>query len=168
MIEDRLRYILSTVNEWLKFAEAKNGALLGVDIAIIFGLFQIISDEISKGLIYSAIGLTGISAISALLSFIPQLKAPSIVPKKRGEKEANLIFYGHIANYDPESYIKALYSEAGTEITSKSTMELTYAHQIITNSRIALKKNRYFYIGLWLTVFGLLLLIITVLLFLRT
>ena len=75
VMEDRLRYILSTVNEWLKFAEAKNGALLGVDIAIIFGLLQVISDEISKGWIYLAISFIGLSALSALLSFIPQLKA---------------------------------------------------------------------------------------------
>ncbi len=167
MMEDRLRYILSTVNEWLKFAEAKNGALLGVDIATIFGLFQVVSDEISKGWIYIAISLTGLSALSALLSFVPQLKAPSMIYKKRGGKETSLMFYGHIAKYDPEAYIMALYSEVGTEIPSKLTIELDYAHQIITNSRIALKKNRYFNIGLWLTVLGLLLLIITLLLSLR-
>ena len=167
-MEDRLRYILSTVNEWLKFAEAKNGALLGVDIAIIFGLFQVISDEISKGWIYLAIVFTGLSALSALFSFVPQLKAPSMIRQKRGDKETSLIFYGHIAKYEPEGYIKALYSTAGTEVPSNLTFELDYAYQIIINSRIALKKNRYFNIGLWLTVLGLLLLIITLLLFLRT
>lgn len=167
-MEDRLRYILSTVNEWIKFAEAKNGALLGVDIAIVFGLFQVISDEISKGWIYSAISLTGLSALSALFSFIPQLKAPSMIDKKSEDKETDLIFYGSVAKYEPESYINALYSMVGIELPSEVTMELNYAHQIITNSRIALKKNRYFNIGLWLTVLGLVLLIITLLLFLRT
>jgi len=167
-MEDRLRYILSTVNEWLKFAEAKNGALLGVDIAIIFGLFQVISDEISKGWIYLAISFIGLSALSALLSFIPQLKALSIIQQKRGDKETSLIFYGHIAKYESEAYVNALYSAAGIEVPSKLMIELDYAHQIIINSRIALKKNRYFNVGLCLTVLGLLLLIITLLLFLRT
>ena len=48
-MEDRLRYILSVVNEWLKFAEAKNGALLAVDVAIVFGILQLISNTSSKG-----------------------------------------------------------------------------------------------------------------------
>ena len=167
-MEDRLRYIFSTVNEWIKFAEAKNGALLGVDIAIMFGLFQLISDGISKSWIYVAISLTALSALCALFSFIPQLKAPSMIGQKRGDKETSLIFYGHVAKYEPEVYIEALYSAAGTEAPSKITVELDYAQQIIANSRIALKKNRYFNIGLWLTVIGVLLLIITLLLSLQT
>lgn len=167
-MEDRLRYILSATNEWLKFAEAKNGALLGVNIAIISGLLYVISDVLSKSCIYIVISFAGLSALSALLSFIPQLKAPLEIHQKREDKEKSLIFYGHIAKYDPEAYIKALYSETGTEVPSKLTIELDYAHQIITNSRIALKKNCYFNLGLWLTVLGLFLLIITLLLFLRT
>ena len=51
-MENRLRYILSSVNGWLRFAEAKNGTLLGVNIAIVFGLGQVINDSISKGWIY--------------------------------------------------------------------------------------------------------------------
>ena len=158
-MEDRLRYILSTVNDWLKFAEAKNGALLGIDIAIIFGLFQVIGSEISRGWIYLAISFTGLSALSALFSFIPQLKAHPKGQQRQRNEGTNLIFYGHIAESNPELYLKALYSEVGTEEPPESKIELDYAHQIIINSRIALRKNRYFSIGLWLTVLGLFLLI---------
>ena len=154
-MEDRLRYILSVVNEWLKFAEAKNGALLAVDVAIVFGILQLISNTSSKGWTYLAIFLIGLSAISALLSFIPQLKVTSSAKQKTRDKETSLIFYGHIAKYDPENYVRTLYSGAGIEGPSIASIELDFAQQIITNSRIALRKNRYFSAGLWLTVLGL-------------
>ena len=36
-MERRLQYLLDQVNAWLRFAEAKNGALLATDAALIFG-----------------------------------------------------------------------------------------------------------------------------------
>lgn len=163
IMEDRLRYILSTVNEWIKFAEAKNGALLGVDIAILFGFLQFISDTSSIAWTYFAISLIGLSAISALLSFIPQLKEPSFLKRKGGDKETSLIFYGHLAKNEPENYIRSLYSGVGMEISSIASIELDYARQIITNSQVALRKNRYFSVGLWFTMVGLLLFLLPLL-----
>ncbi len=154
-MEDRLRYVLSVVNEWLKFAEAKNGALLAVDVAIVFGILQLTSNASSRGWIPFAISLIGLSAISALLSFIPQLKVTSPKERKGDDKATSLIFYGHFAKYQPESYVKTMYSRVGIEAPSITPIELDFAQQIIINSRIALRKNRYFSAGLWLTVLGL-------------
>jgi len=77
-LEERLRYILSTVNEWLKFAEAKNGALLAVDAAIIFGIFKLTSDSAWPHAIFSylTISLVIASAVSCLISYIPKIKNP--------------------------------------------------------------------------------------------
>jgi len=160
-VEERLRYILTTVNEWLKFAEAKNGALLVADIAILFGVFRLLNESTGpKVFIYLAIFLVIVSTISSLVSFIPQLKVSSFIPKKRTEKEASLIFYGHIAKYEPQSYIKALYAESGAEPAAIASIEVDYAQQIITNSRIALRKYLCFNVGLWLTVLALLFLLV--------
>jgi hypothetical protein len=160
-VEEKLRYILTTINEWLKFAEAKNGALLAADIAILFGVFGLLSEPtIPKVVIYLAIFLVIASAISSLISFIPQLKISQFIYKKRTEKETSLIFYGHIAKDEPQSYIKALYSESGAEPVAITPIELDYAQQIIINSRIAVRKYRCFNVGLWLTVLSLLLLLV--------
>jgi len=160
-VEERLRYILISVNEWLKFAEAKNGALLAADIAILFGVFRLLNDStVQRVVIYLAIFLIIVSAISSLISFIPQLKISSFTHKKRMEKETNLIFYGHIAKYEPQSYIEALYAESGAEPVAITSIELDYAQQIIVNSRIAVRKYLCFNAGLWLTVLSLLLLLV--------
>ena len=159
-MEERLRYILTTVNEWLKFAEAKNGALLVADIALLFGVFRLLNESTGqKVFIYLAIFLVIVSAISSLVSFIPQLKLSSFTPRKRTEKEASLIFYGHIAKYEPQSYIKALYAESGSAPAAIASIEVDYAQQIIINSRIAVRKYLCFNVGLWLTVLALLFLL---------
>lgn len=163
-MEERLRYILTTVNEWLKFAEAKNGALLVADIAILFGVFRLLNDSTGQRVsIYLAIFLVIVSAISSLVSFIPQLKISSFIPKKRTKKEHSLIFYGHIAKYEPQSYIEALYAESGAEPAAIAPIEVDYAQQIIINSRIAVRKYLCFNIGLWLTVLSLLFLLVVTL-----
>jgi len=164
-VEERLRYILTTVNEWLKFAEAKNGGLLVADIAILFGTFSLLNESIGQGLpIHLAIVLVIGSAASSLVSFSPQLGLLSSKSKRRTRKEASLIFYGHIAEYEPQSYIEALHAESGTERTAITPIEVDYAQQIIMNSRIAMRKHLCFKIGLWLTVSALLLLLVVSLL----
>ena len=169
-MEERLRYILSTVNEWLKFAEAKNGALLAADTAILFGIFKLASElsGLQACVSYFAIFLITSSAVSCLLSFIPKLKIPLLEFERKRGKEDSLIFYGHIARYDPQSYLEVLFAQSGVEPPTNSSIEIDYAKQIITNSRIALRKYRCFNIGLWLTVAALLVLLIVGLVFVTT
>jgi hypothetical protein len=160
-MEEKLRYILTTVSEWLKFAEAKNGALLVADTAILFGVFTVLNrSTVQRVFIYLAVILVIVSAISSLVSFIPQLKVFSFTSKKRAGKKASLVFYGHIAEYEPQSYIEALHAESGTEPAVIAPMEVDYAQQIITNSRIAVRKYRCFNVGLCLTVLALLFLLV--------
>jgi hypothetical protein len=159
-MEEKLRYILTMVNEWLKFAEAKNGALLVADTAILFGVFTVLNRSAAQRVfIYLAVVLVIVSAISSLVSFIPQLKVLSFTSKKRTGKKANLLFYGDIAEHDPQSYIEALHAESGTESKVIEPMEVDYAQQIITNSRIAVRKYRCFNVGLYPTILALLFLL---------
>lgn len=46
-MEERLKFIFANVNEWLRFAEAKNGVLVAFNGAAIWGTLQSL-DEISK------------------------------------------------------------------------------------------------------------------------
>ena len=160
-VEDRLRYILSLVNEWLKFAEAKNGALLAVDSAMIFGVFKLSeSGWPHVGLFYLTISVLIASAVSCLISFIPKLKMPTFTMKREPDSGDSLIYYGHIAKYNPENYLKALYGQADTGSVSPSSLEVDYAKQIVTNSRIALRKYFCFTVALWFAVGALTLLLI--------
>ena len=162
-MEERLRYILSTVNEWLKFAEAKNGALLAVDSAIIFGALKLVSDAswLNAILSYSTVSLAIASAVSCLVSFIPRINLPSFTLRKIPEKDTSLLFYAHIAKYNPESYLKALCSQSCDSMESSSSLEIDFARQIVTNSKIAVKKYNCFTVGLWLTVTALILLLLS-------
>lgn len=168
-MEERLRYVLTTVNEWLKFAEAKNGALLVADIAILFGVFSLLNESSGQRvLIHLAIPLVIVSTTSSLVSFLPQLKVFSFTSKKRTGKKASLIFYGHIAEYEPQSYVEALHAESGAEPAAIVSIEVDYAQQIIINSRIAVRKYLCFKVGLWLTVLALLLLLVASLMSIMT
>lgn len=161
-MEERLRYILTTVNEWLKFAEAKNGALLAVDSAIIFGIFKLASDSAWPHVIfpYLTISLVIVSSVSCLVSFIPRIKIPTFTLSQKPDATASLLFYTHIAKYDPESYLKALHGRTDDSTTLSSSFEMDFARQIVTNSRIAVKKYYCFTVALWLTVVALILLLI--------
>ncbi len=153
-MEERLRFILSLVNDWLKFAEAKNGVLLAVDLGILVALSGSISSSLlPKVTMLFAIVLVFLAVVAVLVSFIPQtrlrnsIRAPATL-----QQGSSLLFFAHIAEYEPDSYMKALYSQIHQDTTVVSSLELDYSGQIITNSRIALFKYRCFNIGLWLTV----------------
>ncbi len=42
-MEERLKYVLSLINEWLRFAEAKNAALVAADTGIVLGVISVFS-----------------------------------------------------------------------------------------------------------------------------
>jgi|Deesub1362A_J573_1020465.scaffolds.fasta_scaffold04695_5 hypothetical protein len=160
-METRLREILDLVNQWLKFAEAKNAALLAANSTIAFALLKSLQQFGSLPLwlniyVYIAIALLFISAALSLLSFIPKTHIPWIASTRRPAIEDNLLFYGHIAAYDAKSYLKALYRETGADKIEPSGLEEDYAEQIIINSRISLAKYRLFAAGACITLSAIL------------
>ncbi len=154
-MEDRLKYILTLVNEWLAFAEKKNALLIAADSAVILGLIRILKNDLSTCLyiyVYSAIGCLLVSALSCLISFIPKLKKPLLFPLKKPQSSDNLFFYGDIAKYTPADYINALYKASELETSKILSIEKALSEQIIINSRIALTKYKYFRLALWMTI----------------
>lgn len=155
-MEERLGHILSIVNEWLKFAEAKNAALLAANTAIIFAVLRVLDSKTICRQWLSAYLLLGLlllaaAAFIALVSFIPQVRIPWLALRRQPSSRDNLLFYGDIAYYDPTNYLQALGARTTPAANAFSSFEQDYAVQIVTNSRIALRKYVLFSAAIWLT-----------------
>lgn len=158
-MEEKLRFLLSTVNDWLKFAEGKNAALLVADSALIFGMRKLLVELhclerhwlIDSWYTCGAMFLLVLGATCCLLSFVPQLNKPSTKGEKQPVNSCNLLFFGDIARYEPSAYLRTLYTQQDSVPEELSAVELDYAHQIVVNSRIAIKKYKFFNIALWFT-----------------
>lgn len=153
-VEEKLRFVLTQTNDWLKYAEAKNGVLLAIDMGILVTLFSIDNGNyLTKATTLPAMVLTFLAVISLLVSFIPKLNLRKLtISSEIPHKGINLLFFAHIAKLDPNSYLRELYHQLNQENTSVSRHELDYAEQIVNNSRIAMMKYNCFTIGFWLSI----------------
>lgn len=150
-MEEKLNSIFINTNDWLKFAEAKNGIIITLNGAGIFGLINLIGDEPVgliqyKLLIILLLFSMIVSLIIALLSFFPNLKISHLYSKKISVND-NLVYYGHICKYPTEKYVIALYSNFENRNISYAECpkyEKQLAEQIVINSRIAMKKYYLF------------------------
>jgi hypothetical protein len=159
-MREHLRFVLATTNEWLKFGEAKNLAALafsGAAIGSYVRAVDIVCLPLTPKILVSA-GIAGltIAGICALLSFMPILDSPFLYAQRATQDSDNLLFYGHIAHYQPSEFL------ARTAILLQQehhdAIDERYAEQIITNSRIALRKYQFFNIACWSGLIGILLL----------
>ena len=171
-MEENLKDIFNNVNEWLKFAEAKNGILIALLGTALFTLLDkstsilflnnisisnntlVIKFDInlfvSLYLVFLIIFL--VIAISIMLiSFLPQTKQVFKIKDIKNEND-NSLFYGDIIKYTPEEYLEFI--EPDRENFSRS--ELDYAYQIVINSHIAYKKYKYFELALLAILSGIL------------
>ena len=152
MVDSFLKESLTKADEWIKFAEAKNAALLSFSAAV----FLAIANHLLMGtnldsfttfcasyilvLLFAAIILT-------LLSFIPRLNI--ITPENEEKRESdNCLFFGHVRKYSPSEYLKLIdtFQDENKEYT---LIDLAYAEQIVINSRIAYLKFKQFDLAVW-------------------
>ena len=152
-MREHLEKAFSNVNEWLKFAEQKNAALIAFNSAVVFGLLSLSlpPNVVLRGYVYLAVALLAIAVILALASFIPRTRIPWVMPRSRNDEDDNLLFFGHAANYTPERYLAALAKALGETPEPCGRIEKMYAEQIVMNSKIALYKYSCFTAGIWLT-----------------
>lgn len=135
---------LDRVNYWLSFAEAKNGILLGVNIAIIAVLINMFK---AVPIMCTICILTLlISSLCCILSFIPNLGKASKKGRKINGERLNLIFYADIALFESyEEYlnsVKRRYFRDNND--SNGILELDFAEEIVINSKICMKKYKWF------------------------
>lgn len=166
-MKDDIKDIFSNVNEWLKFAEAKNAALIVFHLGSIFGVATIITQNKCGTIphpilyyLYSFIILSTVGLFFALFSFLPQTRIEDVLGKKIEDffcsnnfaVEENLLFYGYINSCDRDSYLSKLCESCEREIGQCSKLELDYVNQIVTNSRLTVRKYFYFRIALFFTI----------------
>jgi hypothetical protein len=155
-----LHHILALVNEWLKFAEAKNAALLIAASAVVLGVPSVAAQLqlcSSWTAIYVTwlIALAALSALVAAFSLLPRTRIPWLLPSTPPQLPGNVLFYGEIHKLDPDTYLNSLRSKLGL-LGDPIPIERDYAEQIIVNSRITMEKYTLFSIALWTLLFGVL------------
>ena len=166
LMETKLKTIFSYVNNWLRFAEEKNAALIVLNGGLLLALISLMGKDVEipffihnnifyyrltffyllNFVLFSAFGL-----MISLMSFLPQTKVIINTKEEKIKESDNLIFYSHIAKYDADEYLSKLHDLLEIENES-SKYELAYANQIITNSKIATSKYLHFQVALWFTI----------------
>ena len=156
-LEDHLNTIFENVNNWLKFAEAKNGVLLSINGGSVIGLLAYLRDapEIAScTLTWTLVPAFILATIVLLVSFIPL--CDRIIPRNRKSKgpvydNCNLIYFKHIKDLSFEEYLarlnKSISSISGNSELTFTRLQEDLAQQIVTNAGIAYRKFLYFIIG---------------------
>lgn len=170
-ITEKLLSILQIVNDWLKFAEAKNAVLLAFCGAAITAVVTYLSTastipkSFGTGLLIS-IFLLCISSLICSLSFLPKtdiehfvwLKTKPARKSKSSLKDSdNFYFFNNLKKYDSNDLLEAmnrLYFEGKIQKPYRKE-DLDIAGQITINSEIASTKFMFFRIALWLLIFSI-------------
>ena len=173
--EEQLYKIFNNVNDWLKFAEAKNFGLLTLNAALAFGLTQITfsDDSVIKIVAFCVfVPFSMLSFIPCLISLFP------IVTKiesknKDGKVRKSMKIINNISNFIDKDkpfenihfygYLKELKeTEFETEFLTKTgstdkftTYEIELVTQILYNSRITSLKYKFFKIGAFIFFMGI-------------
>ena len=165
-VERQLSDLLGRVIDWLKFAEAKNTGAVGLSST---GLGVIVTflvagppipDLAGVGLGIGAVALM-VSLMLAVASFLPSTNLEKHLVGARDQPGAgdNLLFYGHLARYEPRGLTRAIaelyFEHEGAEF-APSKLAIDLAGQIVTNSRITVRKLALFKYSLLLFGFGVL------------
>lgn len=174
-MKEDLQEIFKNVNEWLKFAEAKNFGLLTLNAAIVFGLTQLKLDKgeaAYNAAYYIFTPFAVFSFFSCLISLFP------IVSKiEKGEyakswinwfcnilgKEKsfeNIHFYGYLKGINFNEF-ENKYKNKTVNYNFFNGFEKDLVMQILYNSRITWLKYQLFKIGAFFFFSGLVLAIIS-------
>jgi len=157
-MKEQLEKIFANVNDWLKFAETKSASLTAANGVILFGVFRVFKDTsysvIPEVLIGCGYVLLGISLLLCLSSFVPSLSLPWTHKKSKVKESDNILFFGHIENYTPLSYLNKLSKSLEVSKYQASRYEIMLADQIIINSVIASYKYSIFKKSILLTLIG--------------
>ena len=160
-IETHFENQLERTNFWLSFAEAKNGAIIAINVALIAVLITIFD----KAPIFCVIAISCFlaSCTLGLISFIPNTKSRPDVNTMTSGEELNLLFYGDVASIETtERYIELsinrYFSGRGMTLVNKLVYDL--ASEVLINSWITIKKYNCFKNAVKLDFMALVLIII--------
>jgi hypothetical protein len=160
-VSSKLIAIFQNVNDWLKFAEAKNGILLAFSGAAITATITILSaaqnlpNSLKIGLLLTTI-LLSICALVCSLSFLPKTNLERVLGLRRNlnptnPDKDNFWFFGHLQKYKPIELLDALnnhYFDSKLNTPYKKEYQ-DIAAQITINAEIAFLKFRVFTYALY-------------------
>lgn len=168
---DKLLSILQLVNEWLRFAEAKNAVLLAFSGAAITAIVtylaaaKALTTLSTLSLSISILSLCA-SSLALSLSFIPKTDLAHLTWKRQKpckdrrfshKTTDNFYFYGSLRKYDPESLLEAVNENYFDSRIAKPYRkeDLDIASQIVINSDITCLKFLFFRVSTWLLVLSI-------------
>jgi hypothetical protein len=152
--EARLADLLERVTAWLQFAESKNTGLVGL-ISTALGVivtFLVAGPALPTlagvRLAVGAVTLM-ISLLLAVASFLPATDLERYVTGAHDppRTEDNLLFYGHLARYEPHTLIQAVasrYVDGLPDQVPVSKLARDLAGHIVTNARITMHNLRLY------------------------
>ena len=175
--EEQLQKLFANVNEWLKFAEAKNFGLLSLNGAVMFGFLEsnlLENNTILVGF-YVFASFILFSFLVTLLSLFPIVStiekgqyAKSWIDKfcnwiDKEKQFENIHFYGYLKRIDESSFETNFLNKIGS-IDPFSQYERELVSQILYNSRITWLKYQLFKMGAFFFLLGLILFAISLIL----
>ena len=178
-ITNKLITILQMVNDWLKFAEAKNAVLLTFSGAGITAIVTYIStstntpNSLRIGLIVSVVFLC-ISSLVCSLSFLPKTDIEYFIwakskPSRKSISQIkdtdNFYFFNSLKKYEPSDLLESMnrvYFQDQIQTPYKRE-DLDIANQIILNSEIASTKFTFFRFALWILIFSIFITLVSLL-----
>lgn len=157
-----LKDIFENVNRWLQFAEAKNGALIGINGIFLFKSIDFFIDIIT-GKLTGSILLSGLTTLIFLIGILLALKSffpnDSVYQDEDDNleildenEESILIFYNDIYKFkSSKKYLMTIYKyyyNSNIQVEDLRKIEVDYAKEILINSRITSYKNKIFKLAL--------------------
>lgn len=165
-IEDKLQRISGNVQESMRFAEAKNAALITFNGAALYVLIEghsLLPAFIQKFSMFSAIVLI-IGITLSIIAFLPSMGSTTKPPSKvnletwQSHKKMGIFYFGHIRKYGDEEFLARVYEFYDEKLSDPvPRAELDIARQAITLSRITRHKYVFFSIAGHLTLLALVL-----------
>lgn len=147
--------LLGMANDWLRYAESKNAVFIAFVAGISGAVVTLVIGSNAQlpilvtGWAILALSMLGISTVISLNSFMPILRPPAKPQQAANATDVNPYFFGHAAQLTVEQLIQLT-----IESNQVTQADQWIAQQIVTNSRIAVRKFRLFQIALWFAFAG--------------
>lgn len=165
-MKQTLKYILSTLNENLRFAEAKHSVILALNSAVIVFISGYLSGY-SKLIIFFSCLIIISCSISMIFNFVALLSRKIKYRKNINfkEEELNLIYFKHIINFSYEQYLNEVKKQYNFPKDYKfDGLDYDLSKQIIAVSNVTNLKFSFFNYSLTTLIIGLFLSVITIVL----
>lgn len=165
MSEDQINIVtlhqenLQRTIDFLKFAEAKNGAAIAFASALVLSTMQA-RGQLSDLRLHETVGLC-VALLGGLVSarsFLPQLSWKK-TKKNPGCSQTNLLFFGDIAKLSAEDFQSSFSSRY---VNGSEALEHDLSVQTVANSRIAVDKMKHFSLATMLLVLSVFILAISI------